>query len=80
MGLAGRVNPTLNVLAKLASQRIRRLAFKQRHLLFQFFGLGLEVSQAGLPVPGVDAIIGSIAVGDQGPLKSLAQHGPKKSR
>ena len=73
MGLASLADPLLNVLAELPSGRVRRLAFEQSQFLFQFFGFGLDMGQAGLAVLGMNCVIRGVSVGDQGPLKALAQ-------
>src|SRR5258708_26446382 len=71
--LTSGAHPTLNVLAELASVSIKGFALEQGQLLFQLFGLGLDMRQAGLPVLGMDPVIGGVGVGDEGPVEALAK-------
>ena len=73
VSLAGIVDKALNVFAELAGGRVGGLAFEQSQFLFQFFGLGLDVGQTGLPVLGVNPFVGSVGVGDDRARKPPAQ-------
>ena len=42
-------------------------------MLVQFLGLAFEMSQAGLPVFGLDGVIGAVSVGDENPGKMFAE-------
>ena len=73
VNLAGPADEPLDVLAELPGGGIGRAALEQGQFLVQFFGLGLDVGQAGLAVPGVEAVVGSISVGHQHAPEVFAQ-------
>ncbi len=75
MGLAGVVDKTLNVFTEQSGFGIGGFALEQGHLLFQFFGLGFNMGQAGLPILGMDAFVGGIRVSHDGAVEALPQHG-----
>jgi len=73
MGLASIMDKALDVFTKQASFGIGGPAFEQGQFLLQFFGLGFDMGQAGLPILGMDSLIRGVSVSDNGSGKALAQ-------
>jgi len=73
MRLAGVVNPSLNVLRELPGLWIAGVAFEQRQFLVELFGFGFDMSQTGLALLGVDAVVSSVGIGDENAAKVIAQ-------
>jgi len=70
---AGVANKSLNLLTKAPGRRIKRAPLEQGQFFSKFPGFGFNVGQAGLAPLWVDAVVGSISIGDQDAAKILSQ-------